>query len=166
MGTPEILLKHAPIVQVKFSCQIVIVFLGIILEESKNKPDENGLVWKEDLGSGNFGTVHKCLRNGEFVAVKKINSKNSYQEVTVLQKLKHPNIVHLKQVIEKDESVLLVMPLYTGSLERLQKLRLREKKFFHPEEILFLLKEITQGLEYLHSQGYVHRDLKVYSFFL
>lgn len=135
------------------------------MEETKNNPDQYGLIWKEDIGSGRFGIVRKCLRNGEMVAVKKIDSKDSYQEVNILQKVKHPNIVNLKQVIENEDSILLVMTLYEGSLERLQKLRRRKKKFFQPEETLFLLQEITRGLEYLHSQGYVHRDLKVCLFY-
>lgn len=140
------------------------------MEASKNNPqkhpDENGIVWKEIIGSSSFGIVNKCLKNGETVAVKRIHNKDSYQEVTTLQSLKHPNIVNLKEVIEKEESVLLVMPLYSGSLEKLQNMRLRKKQFFQPEETLLLLKEITQGLEYLHSQGYAHRALKVCLFFV
>lgn len=112
-----------------FTCEILTVFLGIILQESKSNPDEFGLVWEENIGSGSYGIVSKCTKNGEMVAVKEIN-KNNYQEVTILQKLKHPNIVNLKEIIEKEKSFLLVMYLYSGSLEGLLNLRLRKKSIF------------------------------------
>ncbi len=76
-----------------------------------------------------------------------------------MKSLSHGNIVSFlgQQDVSTSEGeqskVEVVMEVCQGDLKKL----LQAKKKFSPEETAYIMKEILQGLEYLHGKKIIHR---------
>ena len=78
--------------------------------------DDKYIVTKELLGKGSFSHVHRgYIQRLEPIAVKKIRldrvkkqNANLESEITILQSLKHKNIVNLMDVVKKDGKIYLI----------------------------------------------------------
>ncbi|KAJ0961195.1 hypothetical protein J5N97_000838 [Dioscorea zingiberensis] len=117
----------------------------------------------KEVGDGTFGTVWRALnkQSGEVVAIKKMKKKYysweecvNLREVKSLQRMNHPNIVKLKEVI-RENNVLYFR--FNTCLYQLMKDR---SKPFSELEVRNWCFQILQALAYMHHQGYFHRDLK------
>lgn len=98
------------------------------------------------------------------VAVKCIDKKalkgkedSLENEIKVLRKLNHSNIVQLRETFEDKHKVFLVMELVTGG-ELFD--RIVEKGSYTEKDASALIRQILEAVDYMHSQGVVHRDLK------
>lgn len=123
---------------------------------------------KDDLGKGAFSVVKLGInkKTGEKVAIKVIDKKSASTEqdekrlkteVEILKKVKHPNIVCLKDMFETPEKLFLVMELVTGG-ELFDKIV--EKGQYSEKDASIIVKNMLSALEYLHSINIAHRDLK------
>lgn len=72
--------------------------------------------------------------------------------------LDHPHVVKLKAFYEDETHFFLVMELLTGG-ELLE--RLLERSIYTEEEARRMMVTLLQAINYCHSKGVVHRDLKV-----
>lgn len=114
------------------------------------------------LGKGSFGTVYEGLNmdDGSFFAVKvsdeQTNGPEIQQEVDVLRRLNHPNIVRYLGSSVKDGHLCIFLELGKDSLRSV----LNKYKRFEENMIRIYTRQILQGLEYLHQQNTVHRDIK------
>ncbi|KAL4655955.1 calcium/calmodulin-dependent protein kinase type 1 isoform X1 [Arapaima gigas] len=146
---------------------------------SKMPLGENGNAWKkktsdikeiydfkEVLGTGAFSEVVLAeeKRTQKLVAIKCIPKKalegkeNSIEnEIAVLHKIKHANIVSLEDIFESKSHLYLVMQLVSGG-ELFD--RIVEKGFYTEKDASKLIKQILDAVKYLHDMGIVHRDLK------
>lgn len=118
------------------------------------------------LGKGGFGTVYKAMNNstGEFVAIKQIpledQSRDSVQsvlqEIDLMKKLNHKHIVkYLDHKITKNHLYIILEYIENGSLLDLVR------KFTLPEQLVAMyVKQVLEGLRYLHGEGVIHRDIK------
>uniref|UniRef100_A0A1Q3FX01 Serine/threonine-protein kinase PLK4 n=1 Tax=Culex tarsalis TaxID=7177 RepID=A0A1Q3FX01_CULTA len=124
----------------------------------------------ELLGKGGFACVYraKCHRTGISVAIKMIDKKlmqssgmanRVRQEVSIHSRLKHPSILELYTFFEDANFVYLVLELAeNGELQRY----LRDtKKTFNEYEAATVLKQVVDGLLYLHSHHILHRDMSL-----
>lgn len=116
------------------------------------------------LGSGAYGEVKLVLekRTTRKFAIKKIikNGKNDLKilnEVRILQKLRHPCVIMLEDVHTTDESLFMVLE-YAGGGELTK--RLSVVKRMSSEEAKFTFYQLFLAVDYMHSQGITHRDLK------
>jgi len=124
------------------------------------------------IGRGNFAEVKKAVNKEtrEEVAVKIVSIKDQddydaiKQEIEILGKLEHPNIIRLIEIFEKTgkmnktvKKVYIVMELVTGG-ELFDKIV--HKKTFHESEARVVIKKVLEVLQFCHSKGVVHRDLK------
>ncbi|XP_075903367.1 death-associated protein kinase 1 isoform X2 [Nelusetta ayraudi] len=125
----------------------------------------------DELGSGQFAVVRRCRHRGtgvEFAAkfIKKRRSKSSRRgvtredierEVNILKEIHHPNIITLHEVFENKAEVILILELVAGG-ELFDFLA--EKESLSEEEATQFLKQILDGVFYLHSKQIAHFDLK------
>jgi len=122
------------------------------------------------IGDGTYGIVYegKNKETKEKVAIKKLKQKyrtleecKNKIEITILEKLYHDNIIHLKDVIRDFNGEISYIFEYCDCnlLEFIDTHKEKNKKI--PEQIIReIILQITKGLKYLHSKNYFHRDLK------
>lgn len=80
------------------------------------------------------------------------------QEIEVMRRLKHKNIVNFITVFEHPDYIAIVMECLEGhSLAQIIK---SGKIFLDDSKILEIIKECLNGLSYLHSLKFIHRDIK------
>ena len=121
------------------------------------------------LGQGGMGSVWLAedeKLDGFKVAIKMlpsvlVNNKRAYAQVKaealVSLKLSHPNIATVRAFEEEGGNPFLVMDYIDG--QTLDDY-LAEKGQLTEEETVKLLKPVAAALDYAHTQGVVHRDVK------
>lgn len=84
------------------------------------------------------------------------------REVEVQKRLDHPSCLKLYGVTEDPKGYpVLVTELADCSLTKLVTQRSPQKPRLSAREKYSFILEIAQGIAYIHSCGYVHRDIKV-----
>ncbi|NWT13398.1 DAPK3 kinase, partial [Vireo altiloquus] len=121
--------------------------------------------------SGQFAIVKKCREKStgvEYAAkfIKKRQSRASRRgvsreeierEVSILQQILHANIVELHDIYENKTDVVLILELVSGG-ELFDFLA--QKESLSEEEATRFIKQILDGVNYLHSKKIAHFDLK------
>ena len=128
----------------------------------------------KSIGQGSFGEVFlsKKSNNPKLYAIKKINtsvlkSKNVIKyldnETNIMKQLDHENIIKLHESLKTIHNIYLVMDhINGGSLsDFLSQYKLKEGIAFPQKIIQHFVKQIVQGLIYIHSKNIIHRDLKL-----
>lgn len=82
------------------------------------------------------------------------------EEITIMCQLDHPSIVRLEEVYESSSNIYLVQELCLGG-ELFDRLNEQPDYHYTEGECARLIKEILSSVRYLHSQGIIHRDLKL-----
>jgi hypothetical protein len=126
-----------------------------------------------ELGRGAFGRALAARRraDGADVCVKVLDlggagrraRRLAAEEVAVLSKLRHPNVVeYIGTFFTADGSTALVMELCAGGdLERWARRRRRAGQPPTERGAMRRFVQLALALEFCHSQGVVHRDVKV-----
>lgn len=125
------------------------------------------------LGEGGVGSVRSALNSEtrERVAIKILDKAliNDFQmiaqvknEISLLTKLKHPNIVGGIEVLSSSNRLFLVMEYVDGGDMHALVSRKRQLPFL---DVCRYFKSLLNALEYCHSRGVSHRDLKVSALF-
>jgi len=118
----------------------------------------------EFLGTGSFGSVSQYTWFGMECAKKSFNpflcekqERDFENEVGVMVRLNHPHVVRLICCCQDSTKPSILMELMPTNLERY----IRGCKYpFTPLAAVDVMSQIASGMEYLHEQGVVHRDLK------
>ena len=117
------------------------------------------------LGQGGFANVYlgKHVRYGTQAAIKIPRSRSQdkverfVKEIRTLAGLNHPNIVGvLEYSVEGHIPFLAMNYARKGSLQQY-----REGMLFSPGTIVSYVKQIADGLQYIHDRRLVHRDVKL-----
>ncbi|TBU32747.1 Pkinase-domain-containing protein [Dichomitus squalens] len=119
----------------------------------------------EKLGTGSFGTVYKAIHNDskQIVAIKQIDLEDSDDDITEIQQ----EIASLAQCDSEYVTryygsfvvaykLWIVMEYLAGG----SCLDLLKAGVFSEAHIAVIMRELLLGLDYLHSEGTIHRDIK------
>lgn len=120
----------------------------------------------ELVGEGSFGKVYKGRRKhtGQTVAMKFIMKQgksekdihNLRQEIEILRKLKHENIIGMLDSFEVAQEFCVVTEFAQGELFEI----LEDDKCLPEEQVQAIAKQLVRALHYLHSNRIIHRDMK------
>ncbi|XP_011036786.1 PREDICTED: mitogen-activated protein kinase kinase kinase 2-like isoform X1 [Populus euphratica] len=127
----------------------------------------------ELIGCGAFGHVYMGMNfdSGELLAIKQVSIaangatrekaqahiRELEEEVRLLQNLSHPNIVRYLGVVQEEETINILLEFVPGG--SISSLLGKFGPF--PEPVIrTYTKQLLLGLEYLHNNGIMHRDIK------
>lgn len=120
------------------------------------------------LGKGTFANVYygRCVLTGQSVAIKVIDKSKAKKagimdqikrEISVMRLVRHPNVVHLYEVMATKTKIYFIMEYAKGG-ELFNRIaatgKLQEdvaRKYF---------EQLIDAVEFCHSRGVYHRDLK------
>lgn len=138
----------------------------------------------ERLSEGTYGVVWKArdLATNETVALKQIkfhvddeprmteepsHAKNGFpvtalREISVLLALAHENIVHVREMVTGSgtDKVFMVMQLFDYDLSDAMSKHLPDGGPLPQSELKGILQQVLEGTHHMHSNWYLHRDLK------
>ncbi|XP_004373676.1 myosin light chain kinase, smooth muscle isoform X4 [Trichechus manatus latirostris] len=121
---------------------------------------------EERLGSGKFGQVFRLVEKktgkiwaGKFFKAYSAKEKeNIRQEIGIMNCLHHHKLVQCVDAFEEKANIVMVLEIVSGGelFERIidEDFELTER------ECIKYMKQISEGVEYIHKQGIVHLDLK------
>lgn len=115
---------------------------------------------KIEIGSGSFGSVYLAVYKGSLVAIKKCRKdEHSKEEILNLRRFldnnnKYKNLINIISLNENSKEMIFEL-CNRGNLEDYIK-----NNELSTLEIKFLLKQIVEGLQIIHSKGLIHRDMK------
>lgn len=90
-------------------------------------------------------------------ATKEYLTKFLPREISVLQRVNHPNIIHVHRMVETDQQVYFMLELAENG-DLLDYINTR--RYLSEPEARFVLRQISAGIAHCHSKDIVHRDLK------
>ncbi|CAF3342997.1 unnamed protein product [Rotaria sp. Silwood1] len=112
------------------------------------------------IGTGIEGTVYLGKLGGQDVACKRVKSEEE-TNIKHLKKLNHVNVIKFRGVSVASPLFYIVMDYCAyGSLYDVLKRRREKNSCTKPTQVLDWSKQISNGVNYLHSNKIVHRDLK------
>jgi serine/threonine-protein kinase ULK/ATG1 len=130
---------------------------------------------KHKLGKGSFSSVYRGIYNGkttdkissgDFVGIKVINIYGLHKkdldminnEISIMNMLKnngHPNVIKCVETIKTQKSAYIIMELCDcGDLSLIMTKAIKEKY----ARLYFI--QLIDGLKFLHSYNFIHRDIK------
>lgn len=145
----------------------------IIYQAKKKKAKMIGkYVMGDVLGEGSYGKVKEmldsetlCRRAVKILKKKKLRKipngeQNVQREIQLLRRLSHRNVIKLVDVLynEEKQKMYMVMEYCVSVLQELLD-SVPEKKFPIWQAHGYFC-QLLDGLEYLHSQGIIHKDIK------
>jgi serine/threonine protein kinase len=116
---------------------------------------------KEQIDEGSFGICHfaENIETGDIICVKIVHcSEAAKTEFNILSKISHPNIVSLLDVHEEDGYFFIFMEFCDG-MTLLDAINTYGE--FSEEDAKYIFEQIVSALEYLHSNGISHGDIKL-----
>ena len=130
------------------------------------------------IGSGSFGQVYlaRHKREGKHYVIKRVKTRdmsqkdleNTENEVRLLQKIRHTNIVAYKDSYVDREQFLNIVMVYCDGGDIYTKIKATQNKGknFPEVQIVDWLAQMSLALLYLHERKILHRDMKTQNIFL
>ncbi|XP_046909849.2 testis-specific serine/threonine-protein kinase 3 [Dermatophagoides farinae] len=144
----------------------------IIVPETPKWLQFNGYQYQKILGEGTYGKIFcaRNIKNGEMVAIKQIDRNNPSiqqwldngcldREMKITLAIRHQNLIGAIDVLKFRSIAFIVMPLIDGG--NIRQLMFRQRRPFNERRTKKLFYDMAKGMNYLHRNRIVHRDLKL-----
>ncbi|KAJ1692581.1 hypothetical protein LUZ63_009279 [Rhynchospora breviuscula] len=128
--------------------------------------DVKCLIFGKKVASGTYGDLYRGSYFGQDVAIKVIKNdrlsddmlREFRQEVYILRKVRHKNVVQFIGACTKPPSLCIVTEFMSGGslYEHLHK----HKAVIKLPSLIRIALDIAKGMDYLHQHNIIHRDLK------
>ncbi|XP_064214157.1 obscurin isoform X3 [Tribolium castaneum] len=132
----------------------------------KKKPLTDLYDLGDELGRGTQGvTYHAVARlNGRNYAAKVMHGRGElrpfmYNELEILNELRHRKLIGLHDCYEGDDTLALILELAAGG--ELVRDYLLKQEYYTERDIAGFIRQLLQGLEYMHDRGYGHMGLNI-----
>lgn len=124
----------------------------------------------EKLGEGGYGAVYRVKEretNTEY-AIKIMKNqhptegvpKYAMRELSLLKKLSHPNIIQINKYVVYKTHIEICMEYCKYDLYSFRKNLSNDRSLYNEQTIKKIMFQFIQGINYLHSNMIMHRDLK------
>ena len=141
------------------------VNINALIDEVKGLPTMKYKVTNK-IGEGSYGAVYLAhnLFTKQKVAIKrivkseenKIDELELKNEINILKKLDHPNILKIIEFYSSEHSYYIITD-YCANGELYDQIKYK----YNENQLAVLFYQILSGLAYLHTNNIVHRDLKL-----
>ncbi|XP_015282388.1 PREDICTED: striated muscle preferentially expressed protein kinase [Gekko japonicus] len=118
----------------------------------------------EEISRGAFSYVRRVTQKSsglafaaKFIPCRAKAKKSARRELGILAQLDHERIVYFHDAFEKRNAIIIVMELCTGE-ELLE--RIARKPSVSESEIRSYMRQVLEGISYLHHRGILHLDIK------
>jgi hypothetical protein len=132
-------------------------------------PPSEGYFLLKRIGAGQYGEVFRARApGGADVAVKRIfravddeASQRELQALEIIRSLRHPYLLQTHRYWALKDRIVMVMELADGPLTDWFRASKAEGKPGIPTpELIVYMREAAEALDYMHSKGVLHRDIK------
>ena len=130
----------------------------------------------ENIGQGMYGRVYKARNKKEnkYYAIKRLNFKDINEkekkqinnEVSCIKKLKHPNIISYKESFNDEDNYFNIVTTFCEGGDIYNKIQNQKGEYFSEDQILNWMVQILLGLDYIHKNDIIHRDIKPQNIFI
>ncbi|RZC55001.1 hypothetical protein C5167_013865 [Papaver somniferum] len=128
--------------------------------------DARLLTFENKVGSGSFGDLYKGIYCTQEVAIKVLKAervsaemqREFAQEVYIMRKVRHKNVVQFIGACTRPPSLCIVTEFMSGG--SIYDFLHKQKGFFKLPSVIRVAIDVSKGMNYLHQNKIIHRDLK------
>ena len=123
----------------------------------------------KEISNGTYAKIYIVQRKTDFklycckeiLKSKVADLYNFRNEINILSKVDHPNIIRIYEIFEDSRYISIIMEYCTGG-DLFQKINefAEKDKSFSEKEAVKIFKQLMSAVSYCHNQGICHRDLK------
>ena len=137
-------------------------FFENFISFQKNNNFKHKYLLLDKIGKGSYASIYSAknkITQKEFaVKIIRKNEKLNITEIEIyyiLQNISHKNIIKIYDIFEDNENYYIILE---HCIEDLNSLKVINEKY---SKKFYYIKEIIEGINFLHSLGIMHRDLKL-----
>jgi NIMA (never in mitosis gene a)-related kinase len=137
----------------------------VVKEIGKNKTD----IYRSYLLRSSTNDNEYVYKSVNVIALNKKEKDSMLNEIEVLKKLNHPNVIEIKNdYYSKDKKFLNIISEYAeeGTLQKKYEEKKQKKQYFEENELLDWFIQIILALKSVHEKKILHRDIKPSNIFL
>ncbi|KAL8182995.1 UNVERIFIED_CONTAM: hypothetical protein K2H54_011326, partial [Gekko kuhli] len=121
----------------------------------------------EEIGRGAFSYVRRVTQKSsglafaaKFIPCRAKAKKSARRELGILAQLDHERIVYFHDAFEKRNAIIVVMELARSCTGEELLERIARKPSVSESEIRSYMRQVLEGISYLHHHGILHLDIK------